>query len=257
MEARLHCNGLTVSVAGQELVKDLQLDIEPGSFVCVLGTNGVGKTLTLHTLAGLRPPATGDVTVCGDSLSTLARKDAAVRLGLLLQIYEDAFPLSVMDMVLMGRYPRLSLWRWPDDRDLDAARKALQKFDLAGLEDRVITTLSGGERERVALATLQVQDPAIWLLDEPMNHLDPHHQLSVLDILKETACNGRVILTTLHNPAMAVRYADHALLLYGDGEWEYGTAAELLEPARLERLYQTPFDYYRNTQGERTLLMPA
>ncbi|HJP05301.1 MAG: ABC transporter [Chromatiales bacterium] len=257
MEARLQCNNLTVSVANRELVKNLCLDIEPGSFVCVLGTNGVGKTLTLHTLAGLWPPATGDVTVCGDSLGTLARKEAARRLGLLLQIYEDAFPLSVMDIVLMGRYPRLSLWQWPDDRDREVVHTALQKFDLAGLEERVITTLSGGERERVALATLLVQDPVIWLLDEPMNHLDPHHQLSVLDILRETAHDGRIVFTTLHNPAMAMRYADHALLLYGDGEWEYGSAAELLEPSRLERLYQTPFDYYRNTRGERTLLMPA
>lgn len=257
MQASLQCNNLTVSVAGRDLVRELQLEIDAGSFVCVLGTNGVGKTLTLHTLAGLRPPRSGQVSVCGDPLDTLARRAAAVRLGLLLQIYEDAFPLSVMDIVLMGRYPRLNLWRWPGDRDLQAAHEALRKLDLAGLEGRIVTTLSGGERERVALATLMVQDPAVWLLDEPMNHLDPHHQLAVLDLLRETAQEGRVILTTLHNPAMAMRYADQALLLYGEGEWEYGSASELLEPDRLERLYQTPFDYYQDTQGERTLLLPA
>ena len=78
-----------------------------------------------------------------------------------------------------------------------------------------------GERERVALATLMVQDPAIWLLDEPMNHLDPQHQLSVLHTLRQVAARDRIIIASLHNPAMAMRFADYALLLYGNGEWEF------------------------------------
>jgi iron complex transport system ATP-binding protein len=257
MKAGLQCENLTISVDDRILVRELNLDIASGSFVCLLGTNGVGKTLTLHTLAGLRQPATGNVALCGDLLGNITRKEVAHRLGLLLQIYEDAFPLTVMDILLMGRYPRMSLWQWPDDQDKEAVRIALQKLELAGLENRVITTLSGGERERVALATIMVQDPAIWLLDEPMNHLDPHHQLSVLNLLRKVADGDQIIVTTLHNPAMALRYADHALLLYGNGEWEFGEAGSLLEPKRLERLYQTPFDYYRNSQGARALLMPA
>jgi iron complex transport system ATP-binding protein len=256
-ETRLECENLTISVESRELVSNLNLDIKAGSFVCVLGTNGVGKTLTLHTLAGLRPIASGQVMLCGEPLNRIPRKEAARRLGLLLQIYEDAFPLTVLDMVLMGRHPHLGLLQWPAAADTDAVLDALAAVDLAGLEDRIITTLSGGERERVALATLMVQNPAIWLLDEPMNHLDPHHQLSVLDALSQVADNGHIVVTTLHNPAMAMRYADHVLMLYDAGEWEFGTAAELLEPARLERLYRTPFDYYRNAQGERTLLMPS
>jgi iron complex transport system ATP-binding protein len=256
-ETRLQCERLTISVDNRELVRDLSLDIQGGSFVCVLGTNGVGKTLTLHTLAGLRRYTTGKVMLCGDALGSIPRKEAARRLGLLLQIYEDAFPLTVADMVLMGRYPRLGMWQWPAAEDAVAVRDALAILDLTGLENRIVTTLSGGERERVALATLMVQNPAIWLLDEPMNHLDPHHQLSVLETLRTVANEGHVVIITLHNPAMAMRYADHILMLYDNGDWEFGAADELLEPARLERLYQTPFDYYRNNQGERTLLMPA
>jgi iron complex transport system ATP-binding protein len=259
MEARLQTVDLDIEVAGRTLVRQLNLDIQAGTFVCVLGTNGAGKTLTLHTIAGLRQ-APGSVLLGGEDLTRLSRRIIARRLGLLLQLHEDAFPLSVMDSALMGRFPQLDFWQWAGSRDRDIVRQALHKFDLDGLEDRMITTLSGGERERVALATLMVQDPAIWLLDEPLNHLDPHHQIAVLSELAEVAASGKVVLTTVHNPALAMRYATHALMLYGDGNWEYGEATAMLEPERLERMYQTPFDYYtanNAAKGERPILLPA
>ena len=103
-------------------------------------------------------------------------------------------------------------------------RDALRRCDLSRPgKHAAITTLSGGERERLALATLMVQDPAVWLLDEPLNHLDPQHQVSVmkeLEPLRRPA--GRIIVCTLHNPSLAARHASHALLLYGDGTWEFG-----------------------------------
>lgn len=257
IQSHLVCTDVTVAVTGRELVSKLNLDIRPGSFVCVLGTNGVGKTLTLHTLAGLRPATEGCIRIGGDLLTDLARREIARRLGLLLQIHDDAFPLTVLDSVLMGRYPHGSFWEWSGIRDHEAVRAALEALDLGSIENRIITSLSGGERERVALATILVQDPAIWLLDEPTNHLDPHHQLIVMDVLRELADKQRIIVTTVHNPALAMRYADYVLLLFGNGEWEYGNANELLEPNRLKRMYQLSFDYYRNDSGSRTLLLPA
>lgn len=253
----LACTNLTVAVAGRQLVTNLNLDIAAGSFVSVLGTNGVGKTLTLHTLAGLRPAANGHIQLCNDPIDDLPRREIARRLGLLLQIHDDAFPLTVMDSVLMGRYPHGGFWEWARTSDHAAVRTALDALDLGGIENRTITSLSGGERERVALATILVQDPAVWLLDEPTNHLDPHHQLIVLDVLRNLADSQRIIISTVHNPALAMRYADYVLLLFGNGDWEFGKASELLEPARLKRMYQMNFDYYRNDSGNRTLLMPA
>ena len=253
----LSCNKLSVRVAGRELVGNLSIEVHAGSFICVLGTNGVGKTLTLHTLAGLRPPWQGEININGDLLSQLPRRETAKRLGLLLQIHDDAFPLTVMDSVLMGRYPHASVWQWPNAEDREMVRQALCSLDLHHLEDRLITSLSGGERERVAIATILVQNPAIWLLDEPTNHLDPHHQLIVLDLLKQLTQEQRIVVTTVHNPALAMRYADQVLLLYGEGQWEFGPAKDLLEPSRLQRIYQTPFEYFQNKAGDRTVLLPA
>jgi len=255
-QPRLQVSGTTVEVAGRTLVRDLELDIAGGSFVCVLGTNGAGKTLTLHTLAGLRS-GNGSVRINNAELETLSRRQIAQQLGLLLQLHEDAFPVSVMDSALLGRYPHLNMLQWPGRDDEDIVREALNRFDLQGFEERMLATLSGGERERVALATLLVQDPDIWLLDEPLNHLDPHHQIDVLRELAAIAARGRVVITTVHNPALAMRYADHALLLYGDGDWEFGPVAELIEPERLERMYHTPFAYYTDAGDNNAVLLPT
>ena len=240
---RLTIRELTVAVGERILVSDLNLEIGAGTFVCVMGTNGVGKTLTLHTLAGLRQPAAGGVELDGKELHSMPRQEVARKLGLLLQIQEDAFPMTALDTVMLGRYPHGRPWAWAGREDRHAAEEALSVVDLQGIGSRTVTSLSGGERERVALATLLVQDPGIWLLDEPTNHLDPQHQLSVLD--------------TLRNPGLAMRYADCALMLYGDGDWEYGPASDLLEPGRLERMYRTPFEYYRSGSGKRSVLLPA
>jgi iron complex transport system ATP-binding protein len=251
---RLECDKLTITVPGRELVRELTLELKPGNFVAVLGTNGVGKTLTLQTLAGLRP-TTADIRISGDALGSLPRKSLAQRLGMLLQIQEDAFPLTVIEAVLMGRYPHMNLWQWPDSDDEQQARDALECFDLRGLEDRSLESLSGGERERVALATLYTQNPDIWLLDEPMNHLDPQHQLQVMRRLRDIAAAGRIVVASLHNPALAMRFADCALILYGNGEWEFGSSAELLEPGRLERAYGTTFEYFSNNDAR--VLLPV
>ncbi|MBT8422665.1 MAG: ABC transporter ATP-binding protein [Gammaproteobacteria bacterium] len=255
-KAHLQTTGLDIRVAGRTLVHQLELEISGGSFVCVLGTNGAGKTLTLHTLAGLRD-APGEIYLNGDNVADLSRLNIARRLGLLLQIHEDAFPVSVMDSTLLGRFPHLGLMQWPGRDDREAVRDALRRCDLSGFEDRLLATLSGGERERVALATLMAQDPDIWLLDEPMNHLDPHHQIAVLEELAAVAAAGRLVISTVHNPALAMRYADHALLLYGDGNWEYGPTGDMLEPERLERMYRTPFNYYTAENDARTVLLPS
>ena len=256
-DPRLSCEALSIAVAGRQLVTHLQLDLHAGSFVCVLGTNGAGKTLTLHTLAGLRAPASGQVMLNHKRLAELSRKAIARQLGLLLQIHDDAFPMTVMDTILMGRYPHAELWQWTDKQERTAVRATLATLDLGDIENRIVTSLSGGERERVALATILVQDPKVMLLDEPTNHLDPHHQLLVLDTLHAAARKQRIVLTTIHNPALAMRYADFVLLLYGDGEWEYGPAEELLEPVRLERMYQTPFSYFHDAAGRNSVLLPV
>jgi iron complex transport system ATP-binding protein len=235
--SNLACTQLTVEVAGRALVRDLQLAVASGAVTAILGRNGAGKTLTLHTLAGLRAPARGMVTLDGQSLASWPRRALGRKLGLLTQTTEDPFPSTVLDSVLVGRHPHIDFWRWESDADRAIARAALAAVALEELAERDVDTLSGGERRRVALASLLAQDPDVLLLDEPINHLDPHHQLDVLKLLRERAGAGRTVVMSLHDAGLAARFSDHVLLLFGDGEWLSGPTSAVLTPQTMTRLY--------------------
>lgn len=200
----LACTQLTVEVAERTLVRDLELTVASGTVTAVLGRNGAGKTLTMHTLAGLRVPARGVVTLDGAALASWPRRALALKLGLLTQTTEDPFPSTVLDSVLVGRHPHIDFWRWESDADRAIARAALAAVALEDFAERDIDTLSGGERRRVALATLLAQNPDVLLLDEPINHLDPHHQLDVLKLLRDRARDGRTVVMSLHEDRKSV-----------------------------------------------------
>jgi iron complex transport system ATP-binding protein len=254
--ASLSCDALDVCVPGRRLVHALSLQLKPGDFVCVLGPNGVGKTLTLHTLAGLRAPSAGEVRVDGHVIARLDRRRVAAALGLLLQSQDDAFPTTVLDCAMLGRFSRLGLWQWESSDDLAAARDALRAMDLQNVESRLAATLSGGERRRLGLATLLVQDPQVLLLDEPLNHLDPLHRFLVLQKLASLQSSGRAILASIHDPAIAGLFATSVLVLYGDGRWEFGPAGEMLTATRLEALYETRFARFTSEDSSVLLPMP-
>lgn len=236
---RLTATGVSVRVPRRELVAGLDLDCAGGAFVVVLGANGAGKSMTLRTLALLREAGSGHVEINGRVRAEWRRRDLARWLGMLPQATEDPFPASVLEAVLIGRHPHLDFWEWEGEADLQYARDALARVDLAGMESRDLDSLSGGERRRVAIAALLAQDPRIAILDEPTNHLDPHHQLQVLDLFRARADRGDLVLASLHDASLAARYSDLVLLLYGDGGWSFGSTETTLTTQNLERLYRS------------------
>lgn len=208
--------------------------------MAILGRNGTGKTLTLHTLAGLRPPQAGEVHLDGLAMASLGRRAVALRLGLLAQDVEESFVTSVLEAVLVGRHPHLKLWQWETAEDERIALAALTAVDLEHFAGRRTDTLSGGELRRVAVAALLAQEPGVFLLDEPSNHLDPAHQLGILGLFRELCTAGKTVIATMHDPTVAARFADRVVLLHGDGRWAAGPAAELLTAQRLSELYLAP-----------------
>jgi iron complex transport system ATP-binding protein len=231
---------LGVHVGARALVSGLSVEFAPGEVIAILGCNGSGKTLTLHTLAGLRPPGAGTVHLDGIPFDKLSRRAVALRLGLLAQDLEDAFVTTALEMVLIGRHPHLGLWQWETADDIRISRESLAAVGLIELADRRTDTLSGGEQRRVAVAALLAQQPGIFLLDEPTNHLDPHHQIGVLGLFRELARRGSTVITTLHDPTLAARFADRVLLLFGDGRWSAGPVRETLTAEKLGALYDSP-----------------
>ena len=233
---------LRVSVPGRVLVDKLNFAATGGEFIAILGQNGCGKSLTMMTLAGLRPADAGVVSLKNSPLSSMPRQVIARMLALLPQHSDDMFPASVMDTVMTGRHPHIGRFSWESADDIAIATAALQRTGIDELAERDVMTLSGGERRRLAIAQVLTQQPEVFLLDEPTNHLDPQHQIDALEIFRSKADNGAVIIASLHDANMAARYADRCLLLYGDGHWDLGDSNDILDATRLTRLYETPIE---------------
>lgn len=238
----LEVRELDVTVAGRTLVAGLNLSLRRGEFVAMLGRNGSGKTLSMLTLAGLRAAAGGDVSLDGRPVVSMRRSAIARQLALLPQSVDDIFPSTVLDTVLIGRHPHIPRFHWESAADRDIAMDALRQMDIAALAARDVLTLSGGERRRAGVAQILAQAPDVYLLDEPTNHLDPQHQLDVLRAFRRAANDGAAVIASLHDVNLAVRYADRCLLLFGDGRWELGATADILDTATLETLYGTPIE---------------
>jgi len=237
----IKCHSLSVKIAETQVCSDLKLSINAGENWAILGMNGCGKTTFLHTLAGLHPIQSGSIKLNNIELHNIARREIAQQLSLLLQQQEDHFPGTVLENVLIGRHPHLKSWQWESEYDHELAQKALTQVGLEHFAERSILTLSGGERQRVAIATLLAQQTKIRLLDEPVNHLDIHHQHEVMKLL--TSDNNNIAnIFVLHDVNLANRYCDHVLLIYQDGRTEHGTCTEVLNKISLGELYQHPIN---------------
>ncbi len=238
-EALVAAVGLQVRAGERVLVEGLDLELRRGEFLAVLGRNGAGKTLLLHTLAGLRPPAAGELRLLGQPVVARRRREVALALALLPQDVEPMPGATVLEAVLTGRYAHQGPWGADDPKDRQLALQALGQLGIAALAERELATLSGGEQRRAGAAATLAQQAPVVLLDEPTNHLDPHHQLAVLDVFAAHAAAGGAVIASLHDPTLAARYADRVLLLHGDGRWQCGPAAQLLNAADLSALYLT------------------
>jgi iron complex transport system ATP-binding protein len=239
----LRAEHLSLGYPGRTLLEGLTLEFRVGQVWAVLGRNGSGKTTLLHALAALRLPQAGVALLDGAPLDSMPRRRLARRVGVLLQEETHEFWGTVRDFVLLGRYPHaLSPFGWHMD-DEAVARAEIESLHLADLADRAFATLSGGERQRARAAALFAQQPLVYLLDEPLQHLDLPHQVAVLERLaREAREHGAVVIMVVHDLLFASRYCDRFLLLYGDGRFAHGGAQEVLGAGQLGELYGFPLD---------------
>jgi iron complex transport system ATP-binding protein len=237
----LRTEGLRLAYPGQMLVDALSIEFLPGQVWAVLGRNGGGKSTLLHALAGLRQPEAGNVMLQDAMVGTLSRRALARRIGVLLQEESREFWGSVRDYVLLGRYPHARSpfgWSTEDER---IAEHEIEALHLGALGNRTFASLSGGERQRARAAALFAQRPAVYLLDEPLQHLDLPHQVAVLERLSNEARNrGAIVVLVLHDLLFAARYCSRFLLLFGDGRFSVGPADEALTADHLGELYGFP-----------------
>jgi iron complex transport system ATP-binding protein len=254
MSALLETAGLRVSVPGRLLIDGLDCMIHRGEFVAVLGGNGAGKSLWLRTLAGLRPTDAGRVLLSGADIHTLPRREVARQLGFLPQDPEATPQGSVRETVLLGRFAHLGLWESSGADDAALVERALADVGLAALAARDLGSLSGGEQRRAAIARLLVQAPSVYLLDEPTNHLDPAQQIGILQGLRALTRAGAAVVASLHEPNLALRFADRVALVSGAGNVRMVATADL-QTGHLSELYG--LDYAESRVGAYRVMAPG
>lgn len=248
----LSCNAISLEIGGTSVVDELNLEVSPGQFWGLMGSNGIGKTTLMKCLAGLIRPQAGFVALDGTPILQLPRKRVARQLGMMQQHTSYVFDASVLQTALTGRHPHLGPWQRESAGDIETARQALALVGLEALENRRVTSLSGGEARRLAFASLLVQAPRIMLLDEPSNHLDLKHQVSIMSRIGNQVYSGNCLaVAAMHDVNLAACYCSHILMLFGDGKWSQGPAARMFSGENLERLYQCPVQMIDTPSGKR------
>ncbi len=236
----LRTEHLALAPGGEKLIGDLDWRIGPGEFWCILGQNGAGKTSLLYALCGLAAPAAGRVLLDEAPLGGWAAAELALKRGFMPQQQADSFAATVLETVLVGRTPHRMGSGWDSDADIAAAQAALAAVGLTHKEAMDVRTLSAGERQRVALATLLVQDPAVMLLDEPVAHQDVSQQLGMMRFIRGLAA-GRAVVSSCHDIDLAARFATHVLVLAEGRHW-LGPAGEVLTVDILQQAFDCRFE---------------
>ncbi len=221
-------------------VEGVDLELQPGVILGVLGANGSGKSTLLRLLGGLLSPQQGELLLDGEPLAKVPLRQRARRLGFLSQAPQFEPTATVLESVLLGRHPHLDGVMFESETDTEIAQEALAQLDLAALLHRPVGTLSGGERQRVALARLLAQETELLLLDEPTTALDVEHQVALVELLRDLGAKGRAVVVVLHDLLRAVEVCTELLLLAQGRIVAHGPVEEALAPDALERTFGLP-----------------
>lgn len=233
----IRCRGVSVSLGGSVVLRDVDLDVERGTWVSIVGPNGAGKSTLLRYLTGGLPGA-GEVRLGGLPFEKLTRRQRAQLVALVPQAPVIPDGMSVVDYVVLGRTPYIRPLGAEGPGDIAAVHQALSSLDLLGFADRPVSTLSGGERQRVLIARALAQGAPLVLLDEPTTALDVGHQQQVLDLIDDLRrAHDLTVVTTMHDLTLAGQYADRLVLLDHGRVVVDGPAAEVLTEDNLARFY--------------------
>lgn len=238
MGLSLTLSGIEFRYDGIPVLQNVELKVEEGDFIGLIGPNGSGKSTLLKIISRVLRPHSGLVYLNGSLLESLTQKAIARDVAVVPQETQTAFAFSVFDVVLMGRFPHLGRLKNEGAEDIRIAREALERTQTVHLADRLITELSGGEKQRVIIAQALAQKPRLLLLDEPTTHLDISHQLQILDLLAELNVGGLTVIAVFHDLNLAARFCKRLVLLNRGRIEVLGKAEEVFTPEIIRRVFK-------------------
>jgi iron complex transport system ATP-binding protein len=242
-----------------DVVAGMSIEVASGDFVAIVGPNGSGKTSFLKALSRALRPREGVVLLEGQDLYEMPARQVARKLAMVPQENPISFGFTALEVVLMGRNPYLGRLQGAGPTDLELARQAMEKANVWHLADRPVNELSGGERQRVIIAQALAQDTGLLLLDEPTQHLDINHQLSLLEMLAEMCSRGLAVVMVMHDLNLASQYCDRLIVMRQGEEFAQGTPAEVLTSAVLQEVFEVGSIVTRHAVTDRphVVFLPA
>lgn len=237
MKVKLVLDKVSVGYKGIAVLKDVSFTLNGGEVLCVLGPNGSGKTTLFKTLMKLKQPLGGVISIDGCDISKWPYDKIASHIAYIPQNYSTVFPYTVLEMVLMGRTPGLSIWSVPKADDVQIAIDSMKALNILHLKDKTFTRISGGERQLVLIARAIAQQAKLLIMDEPTNNLDFGNQVLILSQIKELSQKGIAIIMATHLPEHAFLYADKVLMVKEGHVLAYGKSKEILSEENLRQLY--------------------
>ena len=232
--AHLQASHLCWQAAAAHILRDVSLHVAQGELVGLLGPNGSGKSTLLRMIYRILKPASGSVEVSGRDVWRSSARDNARAMAVLAQENTSEFELLVRDVVLMGRTPHQSPFARDSAEDFHIVAQALERVDAKYLSERMFSTLSGGEKQRVLMARALAQQAPLLVLDEPTNHLDVRHQFELMNLIRSL---GLTALAALHELPLAAHYCDRLYLLKDGVLVAEGTPSEVLTPEIIADVY--------------------
>ncbi|USB34992.1 ABC transporter ATP-binding protein [Paenibacillus sp. YPG26] len=236
----IELRGITKRIGHKTVLRDLNLKVEQGQFLGVIGPNGSGKTTLLHTISGVEHIESGEIDIDGKPVGSYRRRELARKLAVLQQDGIPSLAYPVKDVIEMGRFPFLD-WL---GRDLssDAGQiidRIMMKLDLDSLADQPVDELSGGQRQRVALGKVMAQQPRVLLLDEPTTYLDIRYQLQFMELVSEWQKDEDLtVVAVMHDLNLASMYCDRLVALQEGSIAAEGTPQDILTPDTLKRVFE-------------------
>ncbi|MGW7465963.1 ABC transporter ATP-binding protein [Streptomyces xantholiticus] len=249
-QGTLRTEGLRFGYGGREVLAGVDLDIDAGECVALVGLNGCGKSTLLRLCAGLLKPAAGRVRLGGDDLARLSRRSAARRVALLHQSAPAVPGMTVRQLVRQGRYAARGPLGMLRDGDDAVCSRAMADVGVCEWADRPVDSLSGGERQRVRLAMALAQDTRVLLLDEPTTYLDLRHQLEVMQtVVRLREERGLTVVMVLHDLGHAARFADRIVALRAGAVAADGPPEEVVTPRLLAEVLGVAGRVGRDPEG--------
>lgn len=249
---------LSFSYNGNYVLRDVNFTVKKGEFVGILGPNGAGKSTLLKLIDRLIVPQSGNIYIEANLIKNFSRKELAKKIAFVQQDFKTAFNFTVFDIVLMGRYPHQESYFSYDKRDKEIAVKAMEATDCQHLMPREFFSLSGGEKQRVVLASALAQEPDILLLDEPTTALDLRHQIHFYKIIRKLQSENNItILNVTHDINLLIQFCDRFVIIKDGHIVLDGGISDIIRKEVLQEVYETSLEMIIHPQSKRPVIVPT